>query len=457
MLTGKSFGRKMSPYQGIFSRLFHKRVACNPGESPLKRCLKTFDVTILGTGACLGAGLYVVIGELARNVAGPSVVISFFIAAFAALLSGLCYAEYCSRVPTSGSSYSYSYMTLGELIAFIVGWNMTLEYTLTSATVARACSENINSITGGRIYDFFQNIGSLHVSFLASFPDFLAFFLVLCTTIVACLGVRQSSIFNKVTTAVNIIVILLIIFGGLYFVDTDNWSSTEKFAPFGVGGIIKAAGSAFFAASGFEVVASAGEEAINPQVALPVSIILSLFISFLCYFGVSATLTLIVPYHKLSKFAALSEAFATRGLPIAKYIISIGAVCATACVLQCVIFCAARVIYTMAQDGLLFEFLAHINQTTKVPVRAALANFLVAGGLALLLDIAQLVEMVSIGTLVAYSSLALGVLLTRYEPGVTSISSTNTDGEVSIGTWFKKLCCAKQSHIQYQGKLHLIN
>ncbi|XP_032238637.1 high affinity cationic amino acid transporter 1 [Nematostella vectensis] len=438
-----------------FNLLRRKGQDFGPSDSPLRRCLNTFDLTSLGVGTVVGAGLYVVTGELARDVAGPAVVISFFIAAVAALLSGLCYAEFGSRIPKAGSAYVYTYVTLGELLAFIVGWNMILEYLIASATLARSCSEYINAISGGAIYKFFMSdIATWHVKALGPFPDFLALAIATIITIIVCFGVKHSAWFNKITLLVNMAVIVFTICVGLYFIDTSNWSTPKKFAPYGVGGVLTAAGSCFYAFVGFDAIATAGEEAIDPKRSLPQSIILSLAVSFLAYFGVATILTLIIPYQNLSHFAPLAEAFVSRGFPAAKYVISVGALCATSCCLMCNSFAAPRVVYSMASDGLLFRFFAHVNDRTHVPVRAALADYVVIGTLAVLLDIRQLVEMLSIGTLVAYSMVALAVLLTRYQVGVPSVTYSDDTSKQRTRVWLKKMCCQKEQDeppTDYQG------
>lgn len=437
----------MSLCRNFASSLLRRRETVQiDGETFLKRCLNTFDLTALGVGTVVGAGLYVVTGELARDVAGPAVVISFFIAATAALLAGLCYAEFGSRIPKAGSAYIYTFVTLGELLAFIVGWNMILEYLIAAASLARACSEYINSLAGGRIYTFFINdIASWKdIAFIGPFPDFLALAIGVVITVIVALGAQHSARFNKITTFINIGVILFVIIAGLFYVDSSNWSTPKKFAPYGVSGILTAAGSCFYSFVGFDAIATAGEEAINPKRSLPLSIILSLIISFLAYFGVATVLTLILPYHRLSRFAPLAEAFATRGFPAAKYVISIGAICATSCCLMCNSFAAPRVVYSMASDGLLFSFFADINQRTMVPVRATLFDGVIVCILAVLLDIRQLVEMLSIGTLMAYSMVALSVLLTRYQPGVPSVTIEGDVYQEKTRKWLKKLCCKKE-------------
>ena len=366
-------------------------------SSPLRKCLNTFDLTSLGVGTVVGAGLYVVAGKLARDVAGPAVIISFLIAAIAAFLSGICYAEFGCRIPKAGSAYIYTYVTMGEIWAFIVGWNMLLEYIIASASVARSCSEYINSVCNGVIYDFFmKEIAVWHVPALGPFPDFLAMALAFIVTVIVCLGVRHSTVFNKIVTFVNVSVILFIIICGLFYVDGNNWKG-KNFMPYGVGGVLTASASCFFAFVGFDVIATASEETINPKRALPLAILLALAISFLAYFGATTVLTLMLPYDHLDRFAPLAQAFKTRAFSGSSYIIAAGGLAATSSTLLSNSFAAPRVVYSMANDGLLFQFFGVVNEKTLIPVRAAVCSGLLNGLLALLLDVKQLVEMLSIG------------------------------------------------------------
>ena len=367
-------------------------------SSPLRKCLNTFDLTTLGVGAVIGAGLYVVAGQLARDIAGPAVILSFVIAGLAAFLSGICYAEYGCRIPKAGSAYVYTYVTMGEMWAFVVGWNMLLEYLIASATLARACSEYVNSICNGVIYKFFmKNVATWHEPVLGPFPDFLAMGLAFIVTVVVSLGVRQSAIFIKFVTFVNFSVILFIIICGLFYIDVNNWQGKEHFLPYGVSGVLTASASCFYAFVGFDVIATASEETRNPKRAVPLAILLTLVISFLAYFGATTVLTLMLPYNRLNRFAPLAEAFKMQAFAGSKYIIAAGGLAATASSLLSNTFAAPRVVYSMASDGLLFKFFGLVNEKTLVPVRSAVCNGILTGIMALLFDVKQLVELLSIG------------------------------------------------------------
>ena len=244
-------------------------------QSQLSRCLSIFDLTSLGIGSTLGAGIYVLAGEVARTIAGPSIVISFFIAAVASILSGLCYAEFGARVPKAGSAYIYSYVTIGELCAFVIGWNLFLEYVIGGSSVARAWSDYFDSVLDGKIRNFtLTHFGEIHVNGLSTYPDFFALSLVLLVTLILAVGVKNSSRFNIIFTGINLFVILFITSVGLYYAKAENW--TRDFAPFGVSGIFSGAATCFYAFVGFDVIATTGEEARNPSRAIPISIVLAL-------------------------------------------------------------------------------------------------------------------------------------------------------------------------------------
>ena len=240
-------------------------------ETQLRRCLTTIDLTLIGTGSTLGAGIYVLTGDVARNKAGPAIVLSFFIAAFASVLSGLCYAEFGARVPKAGSAYVYCYLTMGEFCAFVVGWNILLEYIIGGAAVARALSGYVDALLGGAISNATTSLtGEIHVPGVSPYIDCLAFVMVILFAILLSLGVKNSARFNNICVVVNVFTILIVISVGFMHANTDNWSN---FAPFGMKGVIKGASTCFFAFIGFDVIATASEEAKNPSKAIPISIL----------------------------------------------------------------------------------------------------------------------------------------------------------------------------------------
>ncbi|CAH8512206.1 unnamed protein product [Schistosoma haematobium] len=416
----------------FFISLNRKKVI-DKRESPkveLRRCLTIFDLTALGVGTTLGAGVYILVGDVAKFTAGPGVILSFLIAAVASVLSGLCYAEFGARVPQSGSAYVYSYITVGEIMAFTIGWNLILEYVIGIASVARAWSSNFDGILNGQIEEFFKKHLTLNLPGLAEYVDPLAVGLIILMTILLSIGVRESAMINNVFTIVNLCVIIFVVVTGLIYANIDNWkvipenvliNNTVKrtdlgnggFFPFGFNGVLSGAGTCFFAFVGFDIIATTGEEVRNPQTAIPISIIGCLLICFLAYGLISATLTLMVPYYSISSVAALPLAFSRHGLQWAKYIISTGALCALTTSLLGSMFPLPRILYAMATDGLLFGFLNRINSKVKTPLLGTIVSGVIGCIMTAVFSLQDLVDMMSIGTLLAYTLVSVSVLLLR--------------------------------------------
>ena len=366
-------------------------------ETPLRRCLTTLDLTSLGFGTIVGAGLYVAIGEVARDTTGPSVVLSILLASVAALLCALSFAEYGSRFPDTGSSYIYTYTTLGEVWAFIVGWNIVLEFLISGASLARKCSEFINSTSSGKLFLFFEEYLSTHWFVFGNertFPDLLAAALVLAVMAVLCTGVHNSTNFHNVITAVNLLVITFIIIYGSFFANLQNW--TNSFMPHGLHGILRGTAIAFLAFTGFDVVAEAAEEAVQPEKSIPRSLFLIIIMSTLAYVGVSTVLTLMMPYKQLKHdaFAPLADAFQERTFGGAKYIVLSGGICATISALFCCIYSTSRVVHSMSVDGLLFRWFSQINHKSQVPGRATFVSGIIMAILAMIFQVNQLVSSV---------------------------------------------------------------
>ncbi|XP_052832885.1 cationic amino acid transporter 2 [Octopus bimaculoides] len=376
-----------------------------------------------GVGSTLGAGAYVLSGEVAKTKAGPSIVLSFFIAAIVSVLAGLCYAEFGARVPKTGSAYVYSYITVGELIAFIIGWNLVLEYAIGTASVARAWTANFNTLVDYKISNFLNSTMPIHVDFLAEYPDFFALGLVASLTIILAIGVKQSTIFNSVFTVLNLLVLTSVIVCGFFNIDFKNWSIDKSevpsgygdggFMPYGISGMLSGAATCFYGFIGFDCIATTGEEAKNPQKAIPISIIVSLFIVFIFYFLISLVLTTMSPYYLLDASASLPFVFERIGWTIAKYVIAIGGICALTASMVGSIFPLPRIVYAMAEDRIIFGALSQVSDKSKTPVLATVVAGLFAGLTALIFDLTELVDMMSIGTLLAYSFVAKCVVILR--------------------------------------------
>ncbi|XP_069690757.1 high affinity cationic amino acid transporter 1-like isoform X3 [Periplaneta americana] len=402
------------------------------GKSDLARVLNTLDLTALGVGSTLGVGVYVLAGNVSKNVAGPAVILSFLIAAFASLLAGLCYAEFGARVPRAGSAYIYSYVCVGEFIAFVIGWNLILEYVIGSASVAKGLSKYLDSLLNETMErSFLENMpvdtaGSLAVS---AYFDMFAFGVSLILAAALALGVKESSLVNNLFTFINVGVVLFVILAGSFKAESKNWNINPEeideeyrasagrggFLPFGVSGVMKGAATCFYGFVGFDCIATTGEEVKNPQKAIPMAIIISLGIIFLSYFGVSTVLTLMWPYYLQDPDAPIPKVFIEVGWPVGQWIVTIGGIFGLCASLFGAMFPLPRIIYAMSMDGLIFRFLGHVHHYFKTPFFGTLIAGLLTGLMAAFFDLDQLVNMMSIGTLLAYTIVAACVLLLRYK------------------------------------------
>ncbi|XP_055705614.1 high affinity cationic amino acid transporter 1-like [Phlebotomus papatasi] len=406
-----------------------KRQEDDGGETKLARVLSLFDLTALGVGSTLGLGVYVLAGAVAKELAGPAVVISFLIAAIASGFSGLCYAEFAARVPKAGSAYIYSYVSIGEFVAFTIGWNLILEHVIGTASVARGMSGYLDSLFDKKMSKTLREMFPINVAFLAEYPDFFTLIVVTLLSVLLAIGVKESTMINNIFTAVNMSTIFIIIIAGLTKVNMKNWAidptslddckiencGSGGFMPFGVAGVIAGAAKCFYGFVGFDIVATTGEEAKNPKRNIPLSIFLSLIIIFLAYFGISTVLTMMVPSYKLDLNAPFPYVFDAIGYVEIKWVVTIGANFALSTALLGAMFPLPRILYSMASDGILYKFLQHVYPRTKTPVKATMVSGILAAILGAIFNLHQLIDMMSIGTLLAYTIVAICVLVLRYQ------------------------------------------
>ncbi|XP_068158343.1 solute carrier family 7 member 14 isoform X1 [Drosophila tropicalis] len=390
-----------------------------PQKPKLTKCLNTLDLTSLGIGSCCGTGMYLVAGMVAQKIAGPGVIISFIIAAIASIFSGACYAEFGVRVPhTSGSAYMYSYVAVGEFVAFIIGWNMILEYLIGTSACACALSSSFDSLTGNAIArTMSESIGTI----FGKPPDFIAFGITLIMTCILAMGASKSVIFNHSLNAINLATWVFVMAAGLFYVDTKTWSEHQGFLPYGWSGVFSGAATCFYAFIGFDIIATTGEEAHNPQKSIPKAIVGSLIVVLIAYVSVSLVLTLVVPYDHINTGAALVQMWSYVNAPKCRAVVAIGATAGLSVAMFGSMFPMPRVIYAMASDGLIFRQLSQLWQRTNVPGIATIGSGLAAALVALTIRLEILVEMMSIGTLLAYTLVSTCVLVLRYQPHSTSL------------------------------------
>uniref|UniRef100_A0A674MQS0 Solute carrier family 7 member 4 n=1 Tax=Takifugu rubripes TaxID=31033 RepID=A0A674MQS0_TAKRU len=382
----------------------------------LKRCLSTLDLTLMGVGGMVGSGLYVLTGTVAKEIVGPAIIISFIFAGFASLLAAFCYAEFGARIPKTGSAYMFTYVSVGEIWAFLIGWNVILENMIGGAATARAWSGYLDSIFNHAIQNYTEtHIMQWNVPFLAHYPDILAAGILLFAMFFISFGVQVSSYLNHIFSTISMVVIAFILIFGFVLAEPANWSPKEGgFAPFGLSGILAGSATCFYAFVGFDVIASSSEEAKNPQKAIPIATAISLGLAAAAYILVSTVLTLMVPWHSLDPNSALADAFFRRGYSWAGIIVAVGSICGE--LLLCNLFSLPRTVYAMAEDGLFFHIFARVNPVTKVPVIAILVFGTLMAIMALIFDLEALVQFLSIGTLLAYTFVAASIIVLRFQP-----------------------------------------
>ena len=410
------------------------------GDNRLRRALGPIQLTSLGIGCVIGAGIFVVTGQAAHDKAGPAIMISFMVAGLACIFAALCYAEFASMVPVAGSAYTYAYATLGELAAWIIGWDLLLEYTIASSAVAHGWSQYFQEFLGTfapRIplivaktpFDYDPGLGRIVAT--GAVIDLPAILITVALTAVLVRGIRESASFNTAMVVVKLAVVIMVIGVGAFYVHPANW---HPFAPFGYAGLSlfgktilgqtgaggeplgMLAGSAiiFFAYIGFDSVSTHAEEARDPSRNIPIGILTSLAICTVLYIAVAAVLTGMVPYDKINIEAPVADAFRQVGLPWAHLVVSIGAVVGITSVLLVLMLSQPRVMLAMARDGLVSQrFFGAVHPRFRTPWLSQIMMGCVVSLLAGFLPLRILAELVNIGTLLAFFVVCAAVLVLR--------------------------------------------
>jgi APA family basic amino acid/polyamine antiporter len=442
------------------------------GEHSLKRTLGVFQLTALGVGAIIGAGIFVMVG-LGAQYAGPGLTLSFVLSGFGCAFAGLCYAEFAAMIPLAGSAYTYAYATLGELLAWIIGWDLTLEYAMGASTVssgwsnhfiellnlvhikmplwlsydhwtalktaenviARQMAQAANPTLGTTTQAFLDKVSAI-VS--AQSPELLqrahellgapqlfgaeigfnlpAFLIALVITAILVRGIKESARFNTTIVVIKVSVVLFVIALGSHYINRANWGMDwHSYAPHGFAGIGAGAAYIFFAYIGFDAVSTTAQEAKNPQRDLPIGMIASLAICTVLYIAVAGVLTGMVHWQQINIEAPVAVAFLDRGLPIAANIITLGALAGLTSVMLVMLLGQTRVLYSMANDGLLpKKFFAAVHPKFRTPWKNTILVGLLAAIVGSVTPIEKIGQMVNIGTLLAFVIVSISVMVLRY-------------------------------------------
>jgi APA family basic amino acid/polyamine antiporter len=380
----------------------------------LKRVLGALDLTLLGIGAIVGAGIFVLTGVAAAKYAGPAIMLSFVVSGFACAMAALCYAEFAAMIPVAGSAYSYSYATMGELIGWIIGWDLVLEYAVGAAAVAVGWSGYLRVILAGLGVQLPSALIHAPGSAPGAIIDLPALLIVLAVSAILYIGISESARINSIIVTIKLLVVGLVIVIGGFYVRPANWS---PFAPMGWGGVMKGAAVIFFAYIGFDAVSTAAEEVVNPKRDLPLGILGSLFVCTLLYILVAAVLTGMVPATAIDLNAPLASAFVIRGLNAISGIISFGAVAGLTSVLLVLLLGQSRIFFAVSRDGLLPATFSKVHPKYRTPYIPTTITGIAVGLTAAFLPIQEIAELTNIGTLFAFVLVCAGVwILRRIEP-----------------------------------------
>lgn len=380
------------------------------GSVGLSKSLGAFDLAMLGVGCIIGTGIFVITGVAAAEHAGPALVLSFIIAGIACVFAALCYSEFASTVPAAGSAYTYSYAAFGELLAWILGWDLILEYGVAASAVASGWSGYFQSLLSGFGLHVPHALSNAFDPANGTYFDLPAALIILLIGFLLTRGVKETARFNTFMVVIKIAVVLLFIVIGVWYVKPSNWT---PFMPFGFQGVASGASAIFFAYIGFDSVSTAAEEVRNPQRDMPIGIISSLAICTLLYVVVSLVLTGIVPYTQLNVKNPVAFALEYIGQDWAAGLLSLGAIAGITTVLLVLLFGQSRLFYAMSRDGLLPGILSRMNRKTHTP---AVSTWMICAAVTVIagfIPLGRLASLTSIGTLFAFSVVSLGVWVMR--------------------------------------------
>lgn len=390
------------------------------GSGELKRTLGALQLVALGIGAVVGAGIFVLTGVAAANHAGPAVVYSFILAAIGCALAGLCYSEFSTMIPIAGSAYAYSYATLGELVAWIIGWALVLEYAVGAATVSVGWSGTMSSILGTFGVTLPQELIASPWDAKPGIVNLPAIFIVLVITGILIRGIQESARFNAVVVAVKLTVVIAFIVLGYAYINRDNYvpflppAQSDKFGDFGWTGVMAAAGQIFFAYIGFDAVSTAAQEAKNPKRDMPIGIVGSLAVCTGLYILYGLVLTGIVNYKELNVAAPYALAVdRMTGMPWLGFWMKLGSLLGLTTVMLVMLLGQSRVFYSMSKDGLLPKMFSEIHPKFRTPYKSNVILFFFVSVLAGFTPISLLGALTSIGTLCAFIVVCVGIIILR--------------------------------------------
>jgi basic amino acid/polyamine antiporter, APA family len=395
---------------------------------PLRRVLTAKSLTAIGLGSTIGTGIFILTGTVAANHAGPALTLALLIAAIGSAFAAICYAEFAAMIPVSGSAYTYSYATLGEAIAWIIGWNLSLEYMMSASAVAVGWSEYVVNLLGELGVHFpaalinapFEKTADGALGLSGAIINLPAMLIILALGWVCYVGVRESSTANSIMVVIKVAVIVVFVLAGLRFVDASNWTpyippNTGKFGEFGWSGVLQGAGIIFFSYIGFDAASTTAREARNPQRDVPLGILAALVISAVLYVSMGAVMTGLVPYPQLAAAAPVAVALdAHPELVWLGSLVKIGAIAGMTSVILMSLLGQPRILLAMADDGLLPKRISNIHPSYRTPHVATAWTVAVAALIAGLFPLNVLGELISIGILFAFTVVCIGVLVLRY-------------------------------------------